>query len=204
MKARLRTKMWWPRYEKDAENLVKSCKGCTLVSVPYLPNPLKRFSRLENPATKTADNGKQFCSTEFKRFCTARNIVLFNTIPYWPQQNGEVERQNRDILKRLKISQAEKGHWREGLEEYLVMYNSTPHSVSGKSPAELFFKRQFRDKIPMVADINRQLENPDVRDRDKQKKQLEKEYTDKKRKAKECEIQPGDGVYLKILMKTKN
>ncbi|CAH2106056.1 unnamed protein product [Euphydryas editha] len=257
MKARLRTKVWWPRYDKDAENLVKSCKGCTLVSAPYPPNPLKRrelpnepwvdiaidlmgplpngehllvivdyfsryqeikitrqitsadiirmlteiFSRLGNPATITADNGKQFCSAEFKQFCTARNIVLFNIIPYWPQQNGEVERQNRDILKRLKISQAEKGHWREGLEEFLVMYNSTPHSVTGKSPAELFFKRQFRDKIPMIADINRQLENPDVRDRDQQKKQLGKEYTDKKRRAKECEIQPGDKVYLKNINK---
>ncbi|CAH2101292.1 unnamed protein product [Euphydryas editha] len=42
MKARLRTKVWWPRYDKDAENLVKSCKGCTLVSAPYPPNPLKR------------------------------------------------------------------------------------------------------------------------------------------------------------------
>lgn len=31
MKARLRTKVWWPKCDKDAENIVKACKGCTLV-----------------------------------------------------------------------------------------------------------------------------------------------------------------------------
>uniref|UniRef100_A0ABD2WYV9 RNA-directed DNA polymerase n=1 Tax=Trichogramma kaykai TaxID=54128 RepID=A0ABD2WYV9_9HYME len=42
MKARLRTKVWWPRIDKDAENLVKACKSCTLVSTPNPPNPMKR------------------------------------------------------------------------------------------------------------------------------------------------------------------
>jgi len=27
MKNRLRTKVWWPKIDKDAENVVKSCKG---------------------------------------------------------------------------------------------------------------------------------------------------------------------------------
>ena len=30
-----------------------------------------------------------------------------NTTPLWPQANGEIERQNRSILKRLRIAQAE-------------------------------------------------------------------------------------------------
>ncbi|XP_026491791.2 uncharacterized protein K02A2.6-like [Vanessa tameamea] len=42
MKARLRTKVWWPRYDKDAETLVQTCKGCTFISAPNPPNPLKR------------------------------------------------------------------------------------------------------------------------------------------------------------------
>lgn len=164
MKGRLRTKVWWPKCDKDSEHIVKACKGCTLVSMPNPPNPLKRrelpvepwmdiaidlmgplpsgdyllvvidyfsmykeikicrkitsaeiisqlkdtFCRVGNPLSITSDNGKQFVSEEFKSFCAERNITMFNSIPYWPQQNGEVERQNRDILKRLKISQAEK------------------------------------------------------------------------------------------------
>lgn len=42
MKARLRTKVWWPRIDKDAEHLVKACLGCTLVSNPTSPHPMKR------------------------------------------------------------------------------------------------------------------------------------------------------------------
>lgn len=43
-----------------------------------------------------------------------------------PQMNGEVERQNRDVLKRLRISQLEKKEWKDDLLEYLIMYNATP------------------------------------------------------------------------------
>lgn len=48
------------------------------------------------------------------------------------QQNGEVERQNRSILKRLTISQATDSDWKDDLNKYLIMYRSTPHSTNGK------------------------------------------------------------------------
>ncbi|XP_037970244.2 uncharacterized protein K02A2.6-like [Plutella xylostella] len=257
MKGRLRTKVWWPKCDKDAENICKACKGCILVSAPSPPNPLKRrdlpsepwvdiaidlmgplpsgdyilvvvdyysrykevkicrtitsaemigllkdiFSRLGNHVSITADNGRQFCSEDFKSFCLERNIKLYNTIPYCPQQNGEVERQNRDILKRLKISQVEKKNWKEALREYMIMYNSTPHTVTGKTPSELFFRRQFRDKLPMIQDIYYNSEDLEMRDRDKEQKEKGKEYADKKRKATNCELEIGDKVYVKSMTK---
>lgn len=93
------------------------------------------FSRLGNPVNITADNGATFTSTEFKTFCSEFEIYLYNTTPHWPQQNGEVERQNRDILKCL----SQKTDWKEDLLMYLSMYNSTPHSTTGRSPSGLFF-----------------------------------------------------------------
>ncbi|CAK1595001.1 unnamed protein product [Parnassius mnemosyne] len=42
MKERLRSKVWWPRIDKDVEQLVKACKGCTLVGLPNPPAPMKR------------------------------------------------------------------------------------------------------------------------------------------------------------------
>ncbi|XP_055910452.1 uncharacterized protein K02A2.6-like [Eupeodes corollae] len=236
MKSRLRTKIWWPKCDKDSENLCKACKGCTLVSAPNPPNPLKRrelptepwidvaidlmgpqpsndyifvivdyysrykevkisrtitssviivllkeiFSRLGNPVSITSDNGKQFISAELNEFCKEQNIRIYHTIPYFPQQNGEVERQNRDILKRLKISQAEKKDWKEALREYMIMYNSTPHTVTGKTPSELFFSRQFRDKLPMMRNITYNPRDEDIRDRDRECKEKGKEYADRK------------------------
>lgn len=68
--------------------------------------------------------------------------------------NGELDRQNRDILKRLKIGASDKRDMSETLYEYLMMYNSTPHSVTGKTPSELFFRRMYKDKIPRLKDIS--------------------------------------------------
>ncbi|CAK1596619.1 unnamed protein product [Parnassius mnemosyne] len=159
------------------------------------------FSRLGYPVTITADNGRQFISQEFRNYLQECGIILHNTIPYWPQQNGEVERQNRSILKRLKISQVERNNWKEDLFYYLMMYNSTPHSVTGKTPSELFYKRQFRDKIPSYIDIENKQEDSEVRDKDALQKEAEKNYSDRKRKAKDHSINEGDKVIVKNFAK---
>lgn len=70
------------------------------------------------------DNARQFIGTEFKAYCIAKGITLNNTIPYWTQQNGDMERQNRSLLKRLKISQALQRNWKENLNQYLMMYTT--------------------------------------------------------------------------------
>lgn len=102
------------------------------------------FARFGLPISITADNGAQFVSEEFKAFCKINNIKLINTIPYWPQQNGEVERQNRSILKRLVISQNENEDWKQSLLEYLHMYRSTPHATTSKTPSAKQFVTKFR------------------------------------------------------------
>lgn len=62
------------------------------------------FSYYGNPASLICDNATYYTSQEFKEFCEENGIELIHSIPYWPQQNGEVERQNSSILKRLKIA----------------------------------------------------------------------------------------------------
>lgn len=81
--------------------------------------PIARFGLL---VSITADNGSQLVSEEFKSFCIMNNIKLISTISYWPQQNGEVERQNRSIVKRLKISQSTNRNWKKNLQNLLLMY----------------------------------------------------------------------------------
>lgn len=257
MKNRLRTKVWWPKIDYDAEKMVRTCNGCTLVSAPNFPEPMKRrelpsapwidvaidfmgplpsgdylfvivdyfsrykevkimrnitaastirvlqeiFSRLGFPVSITADNGKQFISEELKNVCSERGIKLFHSIPYWPQQNGEVERQNKDILKRLKISQATKNDWKQELTDYLIMYNSTPHSTTGKTPSELFFRRQFRDKIPSLLIPSQFVNDDEIKDKDKIEKEKGKQYSDRKRGARKSDIQIGDKVYVKNMVK---
>lgn len=79
------------------------------------------FARFGLPISITADNVRQFVSHEMKEYFDRNNIRLVTSIPFWPQMNGEVERQNSSLLKRLKISQSQKGNWMDDLQEYLTM-----------------------------------------------------------------------------------
>lgn len=257
MKKRLRSKVWWPKMDVLVEKMVKSCKGCILVSAPENPELLKRrempekpwvdiaidflgplpsseyilvaidyfsrykeikimrninstntilklreiFTRLGYPQTITCDNGPQFRSEELKNFCNINNIKLYHTIPYWPQQNGEVERQNREILKRIKISSSLKRNWKEDIQDYIIMYHNTPHSVTGKAPAELFFGRLLKDKLPEINQHS--ITHEETRDQDKLQKAKGKIYTDKRRNARENTLSEGDTVLVKANRENK-
>lgn len=64
------------------------------------------FTRLGYPRTITLDNAKQFVSNELDTYSKTHGIFLNHSTPYWPQENGLVERQNRSLVKRLQISNA--------------------------------------------------------------------------------------------------
>ena len=75
------------------------------------------------------------------------------------------------------------------------MYRSTPHSVTGMSPAEMLFGRKIRTCVPEINTYRR--EDSEILDRDSEKKGKGKLYSDAQRNAKESEIVPGDKVLLK-------
>lgn len=43
--------------------------------------------------------GQPFSSIAFGNYCETNGVKLIKTIPYWPQMNGEVERQNRGAIR---------------------------------------------------------------------------------------------------------
>lgn len=157
----------------------------------------KIFYRYGIPLSVRADNGPQFNSNceEFKNFCDEFGIRLVNTIPYWPQQNGEVERQNRSILKRLRIAQELGQDWKHVLCQYILSYHATPHSTTGRSPSELMFGRRIRSKLPQLPKSVHTDE--DVRDYDKLQKEKGRMAANLKRRAHESEIKVGDRVLMK-------
>lgn len=55
----------------------------------------------QSQQTMVLNSGK---AMSFLNFVKNYGIRLFSTTPYWPQENGEVERQNRSILKKLTVS----------------------------------------------------------------------------------------------------
>ena len=147
------------------------------------------------PVSITTDNNPQFISQTFKDYMEEHGIFHRKVTPLWPEANGEVERQNRSILKRLRIAQAERKNWKEELQTYLLMYRSTPHTVTGVSPAEMLFRRKLRTKLPELSDHQGNLDS-EIRDRDKEQKEKGKLYADEKRKAQESGLKVGDKVLL--------
>lgn len=153
------------------------------------------FARFGFPLSITADNAKQFVGKELQEYCEVNNIRLVSTIPYWPRQNGEVERQNRSLLKRLIISQNAGRNWQEDLNKYLLMYRATKHSTTLRAPSELMFGRCIRDKLPSTAqpiEVDEELQ-----DRDKEQKEKGRVYGDDKRGARPSDINVGDRVLAK-------
>ena len=63
--------------------------------------------------------------------------------PYHPQGNGQTERFNHTLCSLIKsLGVTERRKWREALPHLMMIYNTTPHSVTGISPYTLMFGRK--------------------------------------------------------------
>ncbi|RUA05256.1 MAG: hypothetical protein DSY43_04960 [Gammaproteobacteria bacterium] len=100
------------------------------------------------PVTLRTDNGPQFVSEQFESYLAENGISHKTSTPLWPQANGEVERQNRSILKILKIAHSEKKDMQAELRKFLMAYRTTQHSSTGSTPAKLLFNREMKSKLP--------------------------------------------------------
>ncbi|XP_058821394.1 uncharacterized protein K02A2.6-like [Topomyia yanbarensis] len=117
------------------------------------------FARFGYPTEIVCDNGQPFSSEDFSKFCFSNGITIKHTVPYAPFQNGLVERQNRTILKTIKISVTMGRDWKTDLQDFLHTYRATPHTTTNYSPSELMFGWNIRDKLPEIkrtVDIKKQ------------------------------------------------
>lgn len=94
------------------------------------------------PRTIRLDNGPQFVSKEFSDFCSNLGIEHCRVILKWPQANGEVERKNASLMKRIKISCAENKDMLTEVYKYMSAYRVVANPATGKSPSELLYGRQ--------------------------------------------------------------
>ena len=147
------------------------------------------------PQSLKTDNGPQSVSEEFEGFLKENDIKHRTSTPLWPQANGKVERQNRSLLKTLKIAKTErKNLWTE-LRKFLTAYRTTPHSTTGVTPAKLLFNREVRSKVPELRKSG--CTDSEARDKDAEMKKSTSDYADKKRRAQESDLEIGDQVLLK-------
>ena len=154
------------------------------------------FCRYGAPETLVTDNGPQFISDEFKDLMKEFNTHHRRVTPYHPMANGEVERFNRSLKKCIQTAISQGLDWRTALQNFLLNYRNTEHATTGATPAELFFKRQLRDKLPSKKTTQQSKASKIAISTDKARKAASKCYIDEKCKACEHNIQVGQKVLV--------
>jgi len=86
------------------------------------------------------DNGPQFVSQVFQRFCNKFRIQSVSSTIYYPTTNGLAEAFNKTIDKLLKkfISKSQRG-WDEKLGECLWAYRTTVRTPTKATPFSLVY-----------------------------------------------------------------
>ena len=148
------------------------------------------------PLSIKTDNGPTFVSEEFEVYLRDNNIKHRTSTPLWSQANGEVERQNKSLLKAMRVAHSEGRDWRKELQKFLLGYRSTPHTTTGVSPAKLLFGRESRSNFPGAEELRSASNDSEVLERDRDRKQKGKDYADNLRGACESNLKEGDKVLL--------
>jgi transposase InsO family protein len=150
------------------------------------------FSTHGLPDVIVSDNATGFTSAEFKEFCTLNGIQHITSAPYHPASNGLAERAVQIVKAGLKRMEGE-GTDETKLCRFLFAYRRTPHSVTGRSPAELLFNREIKSRLSLL--------KPDLESRVHDKQQAQKYNHDKK--SKERLLIVGDLVYARVYSRNK-
>ena len=108
----------------------------------------KWFNTFGWPERLRSDNGPQY-RAEFDEFCHKHNIVHENSSPYYPQSNGLSE----SAVKQMKFLLKKVGENLDDFSSRLLEFRNTPN-LSGKSPAQMFFGRRLRGKLPHLPGAN--------------------------------------------------
>jgi len=100
------------------------------------------------PEIIVTDNGTAFTSNEFQEFATKNGIHHIKTVLYHPASNGLAERVVQTFKAGLK--KFTEGSVETKLAHFLFQYRLTPHSTTGKPPAELLMGRQTRAHLDQL------------------------------------------------------
>ena len=97
-------------------------------------------TRFRIPYTLILDNGLQFDSKVFRRYCCDLGIInRYSTLTY-PQGNGQAKAINKVIMSGLKkrLDDA-KGKWVEELSHILWTYRTIPRRSTGETPFSMTY-----------------------------------------------------------------
>ena len=167
-----------------------------------IPKLDKIFATHGFPYTLKTDGGPPFNGTDshdFARYMKWTGIKHKIVSPDDPEANGLAENFMKNLSKTWKIALTEKKNPQQELYKFLRHYRATPHSTTGKPPAELLYKRKYKVRLPELPAYE---EDDEVRQRDQQQKLTQKWHKDKRHNVRPHQIKKGDKVLLQNQIRT--
>ena len=104
-----------------------------------------------------------------------------------------MERFNETVLKIVRIARLEKRDFKTAVSDFLFQYRTTPHTITGISPAELLMGRKMRTKLPNVR----------IESTERVESDWQKQYAGERRAATTTAIEEGIKVLLEQRRETK-
>ena len=191
--------------EKDSENyLVLIDSHSKWIEVKHMRSTTAQktidvlrtiFAAYGIPEECVSDNGPQFISEDFAIFMKQNGIKHTLTPPYHPASNGAAERSVQILKRALRKDSKSVRNGRKSysidhrLANFLIQYRNTPHSVTGVTPAELFFKRKPRTLLTLI--------KPSLASSMENNQNRQAEAHDKTKPVKMREFQPYSPVNVK-------
>ena len=103
----------------------------------------KLFASYDLPEQMVTDNGPQFISEEFAIFVKTNGVKHIKSSPYHSATNDAVERLVQTFKKSMKVSDNDGRSQSQRLADFLLIYQSTPHTTTHETPSNLFLKRKL-------------------------------------------------------------
>lgn len=105
------------------------------------------FCQWDVPLSARTDSDPQFVGNDFQESLKKHGVCWLSTTPMWPAENEKDERRNQSLVKSLKIAHMSGKGYKAQLRKFMLVYRSTPHTVTGVSPAELVMDCLMRTKL---------------------------------------------------------
>lgn len=119
------------------------------------------FSQYGFPFSMVSDNGPQLVSESFETYLKQNGVIHKTSAPYNPRSNGLAERFVRTTKNAIKRMVGEKNLPKKNLIKimriFLMEYRSTPHSTTNQTPAKMFLKREIRNGLEMVLNMEQMI-----------------------------------------------
>ena len=161
-----------------------------------IPHIDKIFATNGFPEQVKTDGGPPFNSSkshDYQQYRKWAGIKAIQISPYDPEANDLMENFMKVLQMTWHISKIESKSPKQEIYKYLRQYRATPHSSTGRPPAEVLFRRTYHTRL---LEFQEPAHDPQLWHQDTASKAKQKHYKDHKSNVRPHSITTGDQVLL--------